>query len=91
MFIYYKPASAVYEADKHFNASRNSETFLSWFQLAAELQPARALLNAAARSQPQKVASGEPGDAYIVHLESKSKDVINFLTNSSARIAQMPK
>ena len=31
MFIYYKVASAVYEADKHFNASQNSETFLSLF------------------------------------------------------------
>lgn len=50
MFIYYKIASAVYEADKHFSASRNSETFLFPFQLAAELQPARALPNTAAKS-----------------------------------------
>ena len=50
MFMYYKIASAVHEADKHFNTSRNAETFLSLFQLAAELQPTRALLNTAAKS-----------------------------------------
>lgn len=34
---------------------------------------------------------GEPEDTYIVHVETKAKDAINFLTNNSARRAQMPK
>lgn len=91
MFVYYKIVSAVCGADKHFHASWNWDIFLSRFQLAAELQPARALLNTAAKSQQQKVAAGEPEDAYIVHLESKLKDIINFLMNNRTRIAPMPK
>lgn len=46
----YKTALAAYEADKHFSTSQNSETFISQFQLAAELQPARVLLKIAAKS-----------------------------------------
>jgi len=91
MLIYYKIASAECEADKHFNASQNSETFLSLFHSAAEIQPARALPNPGAKSKQQQVASGEPEDACIVHLESELKDAITFLTKNSARIAQMPK
>lgn len=58
MFIYSERASALYEVNKHFDTSWNSETFLSLFWLSAALQPARTLLNTAVNNEQQKGNSG---------------------------------
>lgn len=58
MFIYYERTSALYEANKYFDTSWNSETFLSLFRLSAELQPAKSLLNTAVNNEQQKGNSG---------------------------------
>lgn len=89
MFIYYERTSALYEANKHSDTSWNSETFLLVVCWAPAWQ------EFAQHSCEQWAAEGkfrgEPEDTYIVHLESKAKGAINFLTNNSARRAQMPK
>lgn len=77
--MYYRTAAAVHEADKHFKACREADTFLSLLQLAEELW---ALPSTATKSHSEG-APGEPEDTYTVHLESWPKDSIHFLANKS--------